>query len=69
MLLSEVVRERVPDDAWQTYMLHFDSGEGCGFQGCEIEDLSHYHCKDDGLIEFEVEEGNRGPQATNVTKL
>merc|ERR1712223_2039631 len=32
-LLSEIVRDRVPDDAWQNYMLHFDSGEGCGFQG------------------------------------
>ena len=60
MLLSEVVRERVPDDAWQTYMLHFDSGEGCGFQGCEIEDLSHYHCKDDGCeMVFRHEDGVR----------
>ena len=48
MLLSEVVRERVPEDAWQTYMLHFDAGEGCGFQGCDIENLSHYHCKNEG---------------------
>ena len=48
MLLSEMVRERVPDDAWQSYMLHFDNGEGCGFQGCEVEDLAHHHCKDDG---------------------
>jgi hypothetical protein len=23
---------QVPDDAWQNYMLHFDNGEGCGFQ-------------------------------------
>jgi hypothetical protein len=60
MLLSEVVRERVPEDAWQTYMLHFDSGEGCGFQGCEIEDLSHYHCKDDGCeMVFRHEDGVR----------
>ena len=29
-------------------MLHFDAGEGCGFQGCAIEDLEHFHCKDDG---------------------
>ena len=33
LLLSEIVRDRVPEDAWQNYMLHFDSGEGCGFQG------------------------------------
>jgi hypothetical protein len=60
MLLSEMVRERVPDDAWQAYMLHFDSGEGCGFQGCEIEELSHYHCKDDGCeMVFRHEDGVR----------
>lgn len=60
MLLSEIVRERVPDDAWQSYMLHFDSGEGCGFQGCEVEDLSHYHCKDDGCeMVFRHEDGVR----------
>lgn len=29
-------------------MLHFDAGEGCGFQGCAIDDLEHFHCKDDG---------------------
>ncbi len=39
---------QVPEDAWQNYMLHFDAGEGCGFQGCAIEDLEHFHCKDDG---------------------
>ena len=59
-LLSEIVRDRVPEDAWQNYMLHFDSGEGCGFQGCEVEDLSHYHCKDDGCeMVFRHEEGVR----------
>ena len=25
--------ERIPDDVWRNYMLHFDSSEGCGFQG------------------------------------
>ena len=25
--------ERIPDDVWRDYMLHFDSSEGCGFQG------------------------------------
>ena len=92
-LLSEIVRDRVPDDAWQNYMLHFDSGEGCGFQGkfsynanknyhtylpklfrnlknvklillkligCEVEDLAHYHCKDDGCeMIFRHEDGVR----------
>eukprot|EP00095_Tigriopus_kingsejongensis_P007059 maker-scaffold146_size311726-snap-gene-2.24 protein:Tk07059 transcript:maker-scaffold146_size311726-snap-gene-2.24-mRNA-1 annotation:"transcription factor castor" len=38
----------VSDDIWRNYMLHFDSGEGCGFQGCELEDVEHFHCKDDG---------------------
>ena len=28
--------------------MHFDSGEGCGFQGCEMEESEHYHCKDEG---------------------
>ena len=32
LLLSDLVRERVPEDAWQSYMLHFDNNEGCGFQ-------------------------------------
>ena len=32
LLLSDLVRERVPEDAWQSYMLHFDNSEGCGFQ-------------------------------------
>ena len=32
LLLSDLVRERVPEDAWQNYMLHFDNSEGCGFQ-------------------------------------
>ena len=60
LLLSEIVRDRVPDDAWQNYMLHFDSGEGCGFQGCEVEDLAHYHCKDDGCeMIFRHEDGVR----------
>ena len=31
-LLTDVIRERMPDDAWQTFMLKFDNGEGCGFQ-------------------------------------
>ena len=48
VLLTDMVRERMPDDAWQNYMLKFDAGEGCGFQGCEVEDLQHYHCKDEG---------------------
>lgn len=60
IILPLKVRERVPDDAWQQYMLHFDSGEGCGFQGCEVEDLSHYHCKDDGCeMVFRHEDGVR----------
>ena len=60
MLLSEMVRDRVPDDAWQNYMLHFDSGEGCGFQGCDVEDLTHWHCKDDGCeMVFRHEDGVR----------
>ena len=48
VLLTDMVRDRMPDDAWQTFMLKFDNGEGCGFQGCEVEDLQHYHCKDEG---------------------
>ena len=60
MLLSEMVRDRVPDDAWQNYMLHFDAGEGCGFQGCDVEDLNHWHCKDDGCeMVFRHEDGVR----------
>ena len=39
---------QIPDDIWRNYLLHFDSGEGCGFQGCEMEESEHYHCKDDG---------------------
>ena len=27
------IHERMPDDVWRTYMLHFESSEGCGFQG------------------------------------
>jgi len=47
--LSRAMSDRtLPDDAWRVYMLHFDSGEGCGFQGCELEETEHYHCKDDG---------------------
>ena len=60
MLLSEIVRDRVPDDAWQSYMLHFDAAEGCGFQGCDVEDLKHWHCKDDGCeMVFRHEDGVR----------
>ena len=32
LVLSDLIRERVPEDAWQSYMLHFDNNEGCGFQ-------------------------------------
>ena len=37
LLLSDLVRERVPEDAWQSYMLHFDNNEGCGFQVCTFQ--------------------------------
>jgi hypothetical protein len=47
--LSRAAADRmVSDDAWRNFMLHFDSGEGCGFQGCETEETEHYHCKDEG---------------------
>ena len=60
LLLSEMVKDRMPDDAWQNYMLRFDNGEGCGFQGCDVEDLQHYHCKDEGCeTVFRNEDGVR----------
>ena len=42
------IPQNVPDDAWQQYLLRFEEGEGCGFQDCELEDLEHFHCKDEG---------------------
>jgi hypothetical protein len=48
ILMSDLLRDKIPDDIWRTYLLHFDSGEGCGFQGCAIEELEHFHCKDEG---------------------
>ncbi len=32
LLISEQLGTRVPDDIWREYLLHFDTGEGCGFQ-------------------------------------
>ena len=37
LLLSDLVRDRVPEDAWQNYMLHFDNNEGCGFQVSKLD--------------------------------
>ena len=45
LLLSDLVRERVPEDAWQSYMLHFDNNEGCGFQVIMLTNSSSYHLK------------------------
>ncbi len=48
----EPLGSKVPEDAWREYMLHFEAGEGCGFQvgekACELEEQAHFHCKDDG---------------------
>ena len=39
-------------------MLHFESGEGCGFQQCDLEDVEHFHCKDEGCeTVFKSDEG------------
>ena len=41
------------------YSLHFSAIQGDGFKSFE----------EGQEVEFEVEEGNRGPQAANITKL
>lgn len=60
MLLTDMLRDKIPDDVWRDYLLHFENGEGCGFQGCEMEEVEHFHCKDDGCeTVFRSEEGVR----------
>ena len=58
LMMTDLLRDKIPDEVWRDYMLHFESGEGCGFQGCEVDDAEHFHCKDEGCeTVFRSEEG------------
>ncbi|XP_040574918.1 uncharacterized protein [Lepeophtheirus salmonis] len=45
---TDMLKDRIPEDAWRNYLLHFEASEICGFQNCDMEESEHYHCKDEG---------------------
>ena len=48
LMMTDLLRDKIPDEVWRDYLLHFEKDEGCGFQGCELEDGEHWHCKMEG---------------------
>lgn len=48
-----------PDDGSKDVFVHHSSIQGEGFKSL----------KDDEVVEFDVEDGAKGPQATNVRKV
>ena len=48
-----------PDDGSPDVFVHHSSIQGSGFKSLAENDL----------VEFEIEQGNKGPRATNVSKV